>query len=291
MTEHPSAFAEFSRTIWAKLLGVLTVIMMVLGIYVELVTSWRGTSEGISAQAVAHESALRQEAERREKQALSELAAIKASNARQRDKGEAEKLEGEGQAAQATGKYADARQAAEAEIAHQKARSEAASADINEVVAGMVTGGRGWSKQATAMTAPQAFGGNPNWAQDESRKGIASAFGINPPAPPQRKSGDLYWNMQAAMAPDVPGFGGRSPATTETTPTTGLTRARYDDLTDDCKAAYNQWVVQPGHAAFLAREGGQCVYSFGEPSQDAAMTSAMNVCTRKGYACKIVTTK
>jgi hypothetical protein len=75
MSEHSSAFSEFSRSIWAKVLGVLTVIMMVLGIYVEIVTAWRGTSEGITLQAVARESAKRQEAERREKQALAEKTA------------------------------------------------------------------------------------------------------------------------------------------------------------------------------------------------------------------------
>jgi hypothetical protein len=74
MSEHASVLSEFSRTIWAKLLGVLTAIMMMLGIYIEVITAWRSTSEGMSTQAVAREAALRQEAERREKQALAEKA-------------------------------------------------------------------------------------------------------------------------------------------------------------------------------------------------------------------------
>jgi hypothetical protein len=268
MSEHPSAFSEFSRTIWAKVLGVLTVIMMVLGIYVEFITSWRGTSEGITAQAVAREAALRQDAERREKQALADLAAIKASNAPQRDKGEAQKLEGEGQTAQATAKYADARQRAEADKAKAEAISAAANATINARVAAAVA----------------ASGGDMGKVVSSLQGAISDPFDFS--AKPRRQAdrsfGDLTQRSYDAFHYRVDG--NRSPATSPT-------EVRYDDLTDDCKAKYNQWIGQPNHAAFLAREGGQCVYSFGEPSQDAAIASAMNVCTRKGYACQIIAAK
>ena len=49
MSEQLSALTEFSRSIWAKVVGALTVIMMMLGIYVELVTAWRGTNEALIA--------------------------------------------------------------------------------------------------------------------------------------------------------------------------------------------------------------------------------------------------
>ena len=49
MSEQLSALTEFSRSIWAKMLGVLTVIMVMLGIYVEVVTAWRGANEALIA--------------------------------------------------------------------------------------------------------------------------------------------------------------------------------------------------------------------------------------------------
>jgi TPR repeat protein len=53
MSEQSSALAEFSRSIWAKVLGVLTITMMLLGIYVEIITAWRSTNEAIKAAADA----------------------------------------------------------------------------------------------------------------------------------------------------------------------------------------------------------------------------------------------
>ena len=47
MSEQPSALAEFGRSTWAKVLGTLTIIMMLLAIYVEVVAAWRGTNDAI----------------------------------------------------------------------------------------------------------------------------------------------------------------------------------------------------------------------------------------------------
>jgi uncharacterized protein YgiM (DUF1202 family) len=116
MSEHPSAFSEFSRTIWAKVLGVLTVIMMLLGIYVELVTSWRGTSEALIAATNIKKA-----------QAEAQVAQQKADNATKRESGEAEKLEGEGITSQAIAREAALRQ--EAERREKQALAEKAAAD------------------------------------------------------------------------------------------------------------------------------------------------------------------
>jgi hypothetical protein len=42
MSEQLSVLTEFGRSVWVRVLGVLTVIMMMLGVYVEVVTAWRG---------------------------------------------------------------------------------------------------------------------------------------------------------------------------------------------------------------------------------------------------------
>ena len=49
MSDQLSALTEFSRSIWAKVVGALAVIMMMLGIYVEVITAWRGTNEALIA--------------------------------------------------------------------------------------------------------------------------------------------------------------------------------------------------------------------------------------------------
>lgn len=74
-------------------------------------------AERRTAEAVAREATLRQEAERREKQAL-------ADNAPQQQKGLAEKAEGEGESAKAIAHYAEEKARADALLAKAKAAEE-----------------------------------------------------------------------------------------------------------------------------------------------------------------------
>jgi hypothetical protein len=281
MSEHPSALSEFSRSTWAKVLGVLTIIMMVLGIYVEFVTSWRGTSEGITLQAIARESALRQEAERREKQALAEktaadqrtaeaianesrlrqdaerrekqalaeLATIKAQNAPQRERGEAEKLDGEGRNAQAVGRYSDKRQAAEAE----KARLDAEAQRLRNKVLASIVGDGG---DTTA---------NIHDYVDRSFKDTLESVGLG-------------------------GSGGRAPTTRGTTPVpAGSTRYR---MNDDCRLnRYPLWAKTPDHGAFIVADNGLCSWSWSKPTPEAAVQEAMKYCVNNQRKCEIVATK
>ena len=51
MSELSSVVAEFGRSLWGKVIGALTIIMMLIGIYVELVGAWRATYDAKKAAA------------------------------------------------------------------------------------------------------------------------------------------------------------------------------------------------------------------------------------------------
>ena len=43
--------AEFGRSLWGKIIGVLTIAMMLIGIYVEIVGAWRSTYDARKSKA------------------------------------------------------------------------------------------------------------------------------------------------------------------------------------------------------------------------------------------------
>jgi hypothetical protein len=275
MSEHPSAFSEFSRTIWAKVLGVLTIIMMVLGIYVEFITSWRGTSEGIASQAIAREAALRQEAERREKQAVAELNAIKAQNATQRERGEAQKSGGEGAVQIARTPYAD-------KLAEQELRQRTAEADQKEAEAERA---RAETVRAKAETQRARVAAAKDLVDCKQKGFILNAMtGENCNEPDSNGNPPDNTEQLARM-----GFVARAPRDVD------VSGNKYVPVgeAEGQAGVWTRYVKdRSGYAAFaVAANGVKYGATWDMQTEEAASNGALASCTRKGGAvCRVIIT-
>ena len=59
LTIRTSVVADFLSTLWGKILALLTTVTLLIGIYVEVITAWRGTNEGIKMQSDVFSAAMK----------------------------------------------------------------------------------------------------------------------------------------------------------------------------------------------------------------------------------------
>jgi hypothetical protein len=132
ISEQLSALKEFSRSIWAKVLGVLTVIMLVVGVATEAVVLYGQSQIATVKTEIARNANERQDAEKAIAAQKARIEKEAAENATLLEQAKAAKATAEAAAAQALADNARVKQAAETKFAAQKAVVEAAISKYSE---------------------------------------------------------------------------------------------------------------------------------------------------------------